>query len=194
LFNGAQHAWRAVVSKLFDSVARRLLPMPLGPSRDCPYLQKLKVDRSMSEAVGTSSRTARSHPRVAAMAGHRILIVDDDGAQRRALKIAFDRLDWQVREAATVGEALAAVAADPEPCCLILDLMLPDGRGETILEHVRAAGWDTRVVVLTGIVSILRLQALEKLRPDRVVFKPIARVEAWDGPCRVCSRATASTG
>ena len=43
--------------------------------------------------------------------------------------------------------------AEPEPCFLILDLMLPDGDGVAVLEGVRQRGLRTLVAVCTGSVA-----------------------------------------
>ena len=120
------------------------------------------------------------------MAGHRLLIVEDDTATREALRGHYRRLGWQVSEVGTVGEALALLDAEPEPCCLILDLMLPDGHGSAVLERVREKGLKTRVAVCTGSVDLAQLRTIAMLSPDAMLPKPIHLPEVWTAPCRVC--------
>jgi DNA-binding response OmpR family regulator len=67
----------------------------------------------------------------------RILLVEDDGPTRRALRGILMRMGWEVGVADTVSKAIAQLRLRPAPTCLILDLMLPDGRGEEVLEFVR---------------------------------------------------------
>ena len=120
------------------------------------------------------------------MAGHRLLIVEDDAETRDALRSTYTRSGWEVREAETVAEALAMLDTEPEPCCLVLDLILPDGDGTAVLERVRARGLESRVAVCTGSVDLAQLRAVALLRPDAMLPKPIRLPEVWTEPCRVC--------
>ena len=95
-------------------------------------------------------------------------------------------MGWHVTTAKSVAEGLATVEAEPDPCCLILDLDLPDGRGETVLERVRAKGMKTRVAVCTGSMDAGRLTAVAALKPDALLTKPVTFADVWDGVCRVC--------
>ena len=67
------------------------------------------------------------------MPDNRMLVVDDDATTRFALHTLFSRQGWDVSVAATVSEALDELGRTPTPRCVILDLNLPDGRGEAIL-------------------------------------------------------------
>jgi hypothetical protein len=55
---------------------------------------------------------------------------------------------WQVRSAGTEAEGLDLLT--PEPDCPVLDLMLSDGDGESILRRAGEAGLRTRVAVTAG--------------------------------------------
>jgi len=120
------------------------------------------------------------------MVGHRLLVVEDHTATRDALRAHYERLGWHVDMAGTVAEGLALLDAGPEPCCLILDLVLPDGEGTTVLERVREKGLRTHVAVCTGTVDLARPKAAAALRPDAMLPKPIRLPEVWTEPCRVC--------
>ena len=97
-----------------------------------------------------------------------------------ALRKIFIRKGWDVFSAMTVAGGLALL--DPPPDCLILDLMLPDGGGETILRRVRDAKVKTRVAVCTGMIDPARLAVVVGLRPEALMRKPISLVDL----CRVC--------
>jgi len=97
-----------------------------------------------------------------------ILIVDDDPAARALARI-FDRRGWSVESATSVAEALQKL--DPPPDCVVLDLMLPDGDGETVLRAIRARGLPTRVVIVTATADLARVAALG---PVTVLLKPLA--------------------
>jgi DNA-binding response OmpR family regulator len=100
-----------------------------------------------------------------------MLVVEDDRATRQALAKIFELQGWEVAQAATIEAGLAEL--DPAPDCLILDLMLPDGDGLTILEEVRTRGLSTRVAVCTGSSDPRRLREVGAWRPDLILFKPI---------------------
>jgi CheY-like chemotaxis protein len=111
----------------------------------------------------------------------RILLVEDHDATRRLLSNMLAREGCRIMSAASVQEGLALV--DSEPDCLVLDLMLPDGPGETILRHVREANLRTRVVVCTATFDPPRLEAMEKLEPDAILQKPIQVQDILDACC-----------
>jgi DNA-binding response OmpR family regulator len=111
---------------------------------------------------------------------HALVIVEDHEATRRAMSRLLASEGWQVRSAGTVAEGLDLLT--PEPDCLILDLMLPDGDGESILRRVREAGLQTRVAVTTGEGDEARLEAVRRLRPDALLRKPVDFGEV----CRTC--------
>src|SRR3982751_3177623 len=59
------------------------------------------------------------------------------------------------------------------PDCIVLDLELPDGPGETILRKVRLERLPIRVVVNTGMPESGRLSEVSYMRPDAVLQKPL---------------------
>jgi two-component system, OmpR family, KDP operon response regulator KdpE len=79
--------------------------------------------------------------------GPRVLIVDDEVAIRRFLRISLAAHGFLVSEAATGGEALQIVPA-VHPDLIILDLMLPDIGGVEITRHLRE--WtQTPIIILS---------------------------------------------
>ena len=120
------------------------------------------------------------------MNGHRLLIVEDDEGTRDSLRAYYGRSGWDVRVAGTVSEGLTSLDAGPEPCCLILDLKLPDGDGRAILERMRSRMFRTRVAVCTGSMDLAQLREVALLKPDAMLSKPIRLPEVWTEPCRVC--------
>ncbi len=78
----------------------------------------------------------------------RVLVLDDEPAAREALRLALEPRH-RVRVAASGAEALAALDAEPADV-LVLDLALPDGRGEELLARLRREGSELAVVVVTG--------------------------------------------
>ncbi len=117
---------------------------------------------------------------------HRMAIVEDHDTTRKALRGIFEMMGWQVSEVMTVADALKFLDARPEPCCMLLDLDLPDGRGETVLAKLREMNLKTRVVVASGMCDPVRLKAVLDLKPDAFMPKPITVEAVWEGICRVC--------
>jgi DNA-binding response OmpR family regulator len=113
-----------------------------------------------------------------------VLLVEDDASVAGALRAVLTRRGWDVTTAGTVSEALERLARNPH--CVVLDLMLPDGSGVDVLEHVRGSGPAVRVVVTTGANDALLLKQVRQFEPDAVLRKPIDLSELLEalGPCR----------
>jgi CheY-like chemotaxis protein len=101
----------------------------------------------------------------------RMLLVEDDRDTRTLLRRMLALCGWEVTEAASLREG--AEHLKPPPDCLLLDLELPDGDGASLLRKVRYEGLPVRVVVHTGTDDPVRLRAVESLRPDAVLKKPL---------------------
>lgn len=102
-----------------------------------------------------------------------MLLVEDDPATAGALRAILSRKGWAVEVAGTLAEALGLVGRAPPPDWLVLDLMLPDGDGVSLLRKIRADGLTVRVAVTTGSADRSRLDAVAALRPDLFLSKPI---------------------
>jgi two-component system, NtrC family, sensor kinase len=81
---------------------------------------------------------------------HTVLIVDDSLTVRMDLAEAFEAQGYEARLAATAAEARAALD-ERLPELVILDLILPDGDGVTLLQELRAlpGGEATAVLMLS---------------------------------------------
>jgi CheY-like chemotaxis protein len=109
------------------------------------------------------------------------LIIEDDLATLYALRTLFERRGCAVATARTVAEALNSL--EPAPDWIILDLYLPDGDGADVLQWVRAAGLPSRVAIVSGILSAMRVQRLLALKPDLVMNKPVDFVRLLSACC-----------
>src|SRR4051812_11023496 len=99
---------------------------------------------------------------------HRALIIEDDPDTRALLGRSFSRMGWLVRLAATAAEGLEWINGGNEPCCMVLDLDLPDGRGESALQLAREKGLRTYIAVCTGLNDPERMAAVAALKPDAI--------------------------
>lgn len=102
---------------------------------------------------------------------HRMLVVEDDRATRSLLRRMLKLCGWEVVEAESLTEGFARL--DPPPDCLLLDLQLPDGDGESLLRKVRTEHLPIRVVVNTGMEDATRLRTIAGLQPDALLKKPL---------------------
>jgi DNA-binding response OmpR family regulator len=118
--------------------------------------------------ASSPSPTLQSQPPTS----RRVLIVEDDPTTRGALQHMFTHEGWQVYAASTIADAMKQLKINP-PDFMVLDLMLPDGDGVLLLEHVRAKHPQTRVAVTTGVLNPQWLQRVHRAQPAIVLQKPI---------------------
>ncbi len=106
------------------------------------------------------------------MADHAILIVEDDDGAREALAVLLRSEGFRVREAADLATARAALATE-EVDAMLLDLKMPDGNGQTLLDEGFASRRLPPTIVMTAYGSGTR--AIEAMRAgaDDYVQKPI---------------------
>jgi CheY-like chemotaxis protein len=100
-----------------------------------------------------------------------ILVIEDHEPTRRALESLLNREGFRVLSASTVAEGLGMLRSGP--ACVVLDLMLPDSRGEEVMRRVKEARPDVRVIVTTGLDDDAELEAVNRLGPQAVLRKPI---------------------
>jgi two-component system cell cycle sensor histidine kinase/response regulator CckA len=105
----------------------------------------------------------------------RLLLVEDDAVTRRSLCRALRDGDptMSVQEAASARDAMAALLAGNFDC-VILDYLLPDGDGLSILRSARAAGSRIPVIILTAAgdeqlaVEVMKAGATDYLSKNRL--------------------------
>jgi two-component system, OmpR family, KDP operon response regulator KdpE len=122
----------------------------------------------------------------------RVLVVDDEPQIVRGLKIILRSAGYAVECAATKDEALAALAARP-PDAMVLDLVLPDGRGIDVCEEVRR--WSRLPILVLSAVG----DEAEKVRAldagaDDYVTKPFGTDELLARLRAVLRRSTEIAG
>jgi two-component system KDP operon response regulator KdpE len=104
------------------------------------------------------------------LSGQRVLVVDDEPQILRGLQTMLRGAGYDVATAATAADALAAAAAQP-PEAVILDLVLPDGRGTDVARELRT--WtDVPVIVLSAVGEEQEKVAALDAGADDYVTKP----------------------
>ena len=94
-----------------------------------------------------------------------ILVVEDDASLRLLCRVNLELEHFQVREAATIEEARAAVA-DERPALVFLDVHLGVSPCDSLLEELRGSG--IPVVVVSGVADAAHYAG----RADGVIGKP----------------------
>jgi two-component system KDP operon response regulator KdpE len=102
----------------------------------------------------------------------RILVVDDEPQFLRALQTNLRGAGYDVVTATTADEALSAAGLHP-PEAIILDLLLPDGRGTDVTRELRR--WTEAPIILVSAVGdeVEKIEALDA-GADDYVTKPFA--------------------
>ncbi len=111
----------------------------------------------------------------------RILVVEDDPAQRRLIAAVVRGLGHEAIEARDGRDAEMTVAADPERLSLaLIDLHLPDLGGVALMGRLRNLGCEALVLAMTADQSVSTAMAALKAGAHDYLLKPVAapRLEA----------------
>jgi two-component system KDP operon response regulator KdpE len=105
------------------------------------------------------------------MSGARVLVVDDEQQNLRALRTSLRAAGYEVDTAETAEAALAAAAMRP-PDAVIVDLLLPDGTGTDVTRELRT--WTAApVIVLSAVGDESEKVAALDAGADDYVTKPV---------------------
>ena len=106
------------------------------------------------------------------MSGARVLVVDDEPQILRALQLKLRGAGYAVDTAATAGEARIKASMRP-PEAIILDVLLPDGRGTDVCRELRS--WsDVPILVLSAVGEEQEKIAALDAGADDYVTKPFS--------------------
>jgi DNA-binding response OmpR family regulator len=100
-----------------------------------------------------------------------VLLLEDDPLSSEAMTQLLEHYECDVKVAHTLLEAMPLLPTIPK--FAVLDLMLPDGGGERVLDLIRRRKLPTKVVVVTGCRERDRLRDVARLKPDLILTKPM---------------------
>jgi two-component system response regulator RegA len=100
-----------------------------------------------------------------------LLLVDDDEAFAWTIRRAFESRGYDVAVSRDFVGALN-LAHSEQPDYAIVDLRIQGGSGLELVQRIREASADTRIVVLTGYASIATAVAAIKLGASDYLTKP----------------------
>ena len=118
-------------------------------------------------------------PKPAERPRSRVLVVEDDPATSRAMRLLLQHHGYDVQVCSTIAESMNYLWSAPD--FVLLDLMLPDGDGAQVLEHIRKNGLRSEVVVVTGVTEPAWHKRVERLHPRQVLRKPVNVGEILSG-------------
>jgi two-component system response regulator RegA len=118
-----------------------------------------------------NDRAADLESHVRARPDRTVLLLDGDALSRHRLGRALAIRGFEPTLADTVGGAVAAIET-ATPAFAVIETRLADGSGLAVLKALKAAGADTRVVVLTEQSSIASAVAAMKAGADDYLAKP----------------------
>jgi PAS domain S-box-containing protein len=113
---------------------------------------------------------------------YKILVIDDDDVDRQAVRRALRDSDFvaDVREAADAAQAIRLLKSDHFDCAL-LDYLLPDRDGLSVISELRGSGVSTPLIVMTGqgseqlAVDLMKAGANDYLSKSRVSLGHLAQ-------------------
>ena len=108
---------------------------------------------------------------VAALPDRSLLLLDDDAVLRNRLGRALESRGFTATLAESVAQAVEAVRAAP-PAFAVLDMRLEDGSGLKVVETLREARPDARIVMLTGYGNIATAVAAVRAGAVDYLSKP----------------------
>ena len=106
----------------------------------------------------------------------KILIIEDEPSLREVMQRALEQERYVVETAATYAEADAKIAGYSYDC-ILLDIMLPDGSGLRLLEHIKRLRRRDNIIIISARDSIDdKVEGLE-LGADDYLPKPFHTAE-----------------
>jgi DNA-binding response OmpR family regulator len=106
---------------------------------------------------------------------HRILVVDDDTSYREMLKTWLESEGHEAILAATLEEGFVAIATEPLPDLVLLDIHLGNQSGLTLVHWARKQRHLARmpIAAVTGLGSFKELKSIGEAGCDTCFTKPI---------------------
>ncbi len=135
------------------------------------------IDFESAVGVGTTFRVQLPNPAHEPVVGERVLVVEDDRRDADLVVALARGFGLRTEVVASLADAVVALRRH-RPLGLVLDLRLPDGRGEAVLAALRAVG---EPPVPTIVVTLEDSKKDEDLGVDDFLTKPISveRLNRW---------------
>lgn len=127
-----------------------------------------------------SSRPGSTFDKIMRTTSRHVLIIDDDPTFARVMTRAFRKRDFDVISVRDGSGAIAAVAAMPIDY-IVLDLMLSNESGLSLIQPLRTLNPDVRILILTGFASTATAVDSIKAGAYHYLVKPASIEEIMAG-------------
>jgi signal transduction histidine kinase len=133
------------------------------------YLPRVERDGVAIQTGPTMIDCARTRP-PGSLA--RLLVVDDDAEVREVTATRLSEVGYEVREAASGLQALAALEADPCVDLVVLDFAMPGMNGAEAAIEIRRHWPELPILFVTGFADTTALSQAGAAGVDAIVLKP----------------------
>ena len=117
----------------------------------------------------------------------KVLIVDDSAFMRMLLKEKVSNLgQTEILEAAN-GKQAIETAKKQKPDLVLLDIILPDISGETVLSDLRKAGIRSKVIMVTAVGQKPVIERCKKLGISGYIVKPFDDAKIKELIKKICN-------
>lgn len=103
----------------------------------------------------------------------RILVVDDERDVCNFVKGFFEERDYEVLTAHNGKEALEIINKEVGPLIVLLDIRMPQMDGLETLKEIKAKRQDDKVIMVTCIDDLERMDEAKKLGAYTYITKPL---------------------
>ena len=132
--------------------------------------------------TGTSMTSPNPTPNADAP---RVLVVEDDQSIRQLVSFVLQRAGYAITPADGRSEAEAVIANDAEPfAAAVVDLCLPDGRGDEVVQLLREQWPEIRVVVISAYAHASLMLQIAAESGDAFLTKPFSNAELLEAVSR----------
>ncbi|MCW3984858.1 MAG: response regulator [Candidatus Bathyarchaeota archaeon] len=102
----------------------------------------------------------------------KVLIVDDSSFMRRILKDKLSVLGQTSVIESSNGKQAMEIAKKEKPDLILLDIVLPDIDGETVLYNLRKDGLESKIIVVSAVGQGPLVERCKKLGISGYIVKP----------------------
>jgi len=120
----------------------------------------------------------------------RILLVDDDDALRKLLRLNLIKMGYAVAEAANGKEALAMQQSEPADV-ILTDLIMPEKEGLETIGELRKKFPGVRIIAMSGggrVDAANNLKVAKLMGADHAMAKPFSYQELADAIAKVMTK------
>ena len=117
----------------------------------------------------------------------KVLIVDDSAFMRMLLKEKLSFLGQTEILEASNGKQAIEMTKKQKPDLVLLDIVLPDINGETVLSRIRKAGIESKVIMITAVGQKPVIERCEKIGISGYVVKPFDNAKLTEVLKQTCN-------